>query len=203
MRNITKIITAALAAALLLSLFASTASARRRLEVSTTATLLSGRLTFTEPVRGDQVISDITLHVTLNRLINKIHLEHVGDITAVLTANVRCTREPCQVTPLVPMLVAYGSIRGSLPNNIRGILLLILVAFLLLIFFFARCLFRGLIGAESPTNPASVFTPLRGTADLIPLWEDRLDQSEECPERGILTGSLTARPTVTIRLLEP
>jgi hypothetical protein len=200
MRKITKIITAALAAALLLSLFASTASARTRLEVSTTATLISGRLIFTG---GETTItSDVTLHVTLLRLINKIFLEHVGEITRVLIANTRCSREPCEVIPLVPMDIGYGSIRGSLPTNIRGILLLILAAFLLLIFNrFAQCLFRGRIGAESPTNPASVFTPLRGH-DLVPLWEDELDPFGTCPERGTLTGTLTARPTITIRLLE-
>jgi hypothetical protein len=86
MTRISKLILTVLAAVIALSLAAGSASSRTRVEVSTTASLVSGRLTFTEEGR-DRVISDITLHVTLLRLINKVLLEHVGDVTAVLTAN--------------------------------------------------------------------------------------------------------------------
>jgi hypothetical protein len=195
-----KLLTTAVAAALLFSLTTGTASARTRLEVSTTATLLSGRLIFTG---GETTItSDITLHVTLLRLINKIRLEHVGDVTAVLIAAIRCSREPCEIRWLVPVRIGYGSIRGSLPTNIRGILVFIDAAFLLSMFNgFSQCLYRGLVGAESPTNPAATFMPLPG-ADLVPLWEDTLDPFGSCPERWTFRSSLTARPTITIRLLE-
>jgi hypothetical protein len=202
MRKIIKIIMLALAAVLLLSFASSTAGARVRIEVSTTAALLSGRLTFGGE-GGTEVISDVTLHVTLLRLINKIRLEHVGDVTSVLVANCRTLiGAACAVIPLAPMRIGYGSIRGALPRIERGILLYVLAAFLLEIGGVANCLYRGLIGAESPENPALFFTILRnGIDDLVPLWEDELS-FVECDRRGTLAGRLTAVPLITIRLLE-
>jgi len=199
MRKLTRIIAAAFAAALVLSLAASGASARNRVEVSTTASLLSGRLTFVSGTRN--IITDVTLHATMERLIAKILLAHVGDITAVLTANCRTNiGAACEPRPLVPMLIGYGAIRGTLPT-ITGVLLLILVAFLLLIGGFVRCLFRGLIGALSEENPARTFRPLP-EHDTIPLWEDDLTLIDECPREGEFTGSFVARPEISIRLLE-
>jgi hypothetical protein len=188
-----------LLATLLLSLGVSAAGARTRVEVSTTALLLSGRLTF-NPARlfAPDVISDVTLHVTLLRLINKVRLEHVGDITAVLTANCR-SAFGATCTPLVPMRISYGFIQGTLPR-ITGILLFVSVLFLIETAG-QRCLYEGLVGVLSPENPARNFTPLP-EADLVALKPELPLTTEDCPERGELIGTFVANPLVTIRLLE-
>jgi hypothetical protein len=201
MQRAAKYFGATLAAVLLLSFATSTAGARVRIEVSTTAALLSGILTFFGE-GGVEMRSEVTLHVTLLRLINKVRLEHVGEVTSATFANCSSPFGSCVLIPLVPMRLAFGSIRGTLPRIERGILLYILVAFLLLIANVARCLYRGLFGVESPENPARLFRILsNGIDNLLPLWEDRLTFSG-CERRLTFAGTLTAVPLITIRLLE-
>jgi len=193
---------AAFAVMLVLSLASGMASARTRLEVSTTASLLSGSLTFTNEL-GVRIISDVTLHATMLRLFNKVLLEHVGDVTAAEIANCRTNifGLRCNVTPLVPMNVAYGAITGTLPT-ITEVLLFVYSRFLLEIGFNEpmerRCLYEGLVGAGG-RNPVRTLTPLRGNS--VPLFEDRLTV-EACGRRGELSGVMTARPEISVRLLE-
>jgi hypothetical protein len=204
MHKTARLVMGALVAMLLLALAAGPASARTRVEVSTTATLINGRLTFSaEPSEGfPTIICDLTLHSTLLRLINKIRLEHAGDITAVLTANCRnSVGGRTTVRPLVPMSVQYERINGSLPANITGGLLWVRSRFLIESEFIglrALCLYEGLVGAESVENPVRRFTLLRR---LVILLID-LRGSVSCPSLGSLQGTMTVTPSVTIRLLE-
>jgi len=194
----------ALAAMVGVALMSSAATARLRIEVSMTATLLTGRLVFTEPEGGLNWRCDLTLHITLLRLINKVRLEHLGDVTALLTANCRDSLGfRLQLRPLVPMAVGYESIQGMLPT-ISNVRLWILIALLLESgpFLERRCLYRDLVMAESNGNPATSFSPVPGS-DLTPLWEDRLtSRPGNCLSRKTFTGTLAASPQVTIRLLE-
>jgi hypothetical protein len=198
-----KLVTAALATVLALALASVVASARARVEVSTTAILLSNRLTFAEE-GGISAISDLTLHATLLRLISKVNGSHAGDITAVLTANCRTNIGlSCKVRLLPPMGVSYHSITGTLPT-IRSVLLSIELEFLWEreAFLQYRCLYREVIAVGSRENPVRALTFLSAPANLAPLWEDRLDMSFDCPPRGELFGTFTATPSVSIRLLE-
>jgi len=202
MRKFTRSMIVALAAMLVVALMSSAATARTRVEVSTTASLLSGRLVFTEPGGGLNVRCEVTLHVTMLRLINKVRLEHVGDVTAVLTANCRDSFGfRAQARPLVPMAVTYETIIGRLPT-IERVRLWIVSAFLLETgpFLERRCLYRGLVMAESNGNPAETFTPVE-RSNIVPLWEDILTRAT-CFTEGTFSETLRANPAISIRLLE-
>jgi len=202
--KIAKLVGVVVAALLALSLAAATSSARVRVEVSTTATLISGRLTFAElPDSGfiPNIICEVTLHATLNRLIAKVRLTQAGGITAILTANCRNSfGGGATATPLAGMLVFYDSIRGTLPT-ITGGLLWTTSRFLVetsVLGSEIRCLYAGLVGAESTANPVTSQTIL---PNEIPLFEEHRG-TRRCPERGQLRGTLRVSPEVTIRLLE-
>jgi hypothetical protein len=202
MRLIKTAVVMALTAALVMALAAGASSARTRVEVSTTAALASGRLTFT-PANNIRIICDVTLHITLLRLIEKRLLEHAGAITAILTANPRSDLGgTTRCAPLSGMTVHYGAIGGSLPR-IDSVTLFVRSKFLIFLqdpfrTILAECLYEGLVGATGP-NPISELTPSEGNQvpRIIRLRNDR-----NCPEEGELSGTFTVTPTVTVRLLE-
>jgi hypothetical protein len=174
-------VAAALAAFLLLSA-AAVANARTRIEVSTTAILLSGRLTFQS--HFFEAVCDVTLHASLRRLIGKTRGEAVGAITAILTANQGFNR--CQY--LAGMTISYTSISGSLPL-IRGVSLNLNERFALGDESF-NCLFTATWGLTARENPVRriILDPTNVT-ECISL---RLE----------IVGELKVSPEVTIRLLE-
>jgi hypothetical protein len=187
-----KLILAALAAVILVSLAVAPATARTRIEISTTTNRASGRLTFQTAERTQEIICDVTLHATLRRLINKRHGEPVGLITAILTANARAApnNPPIICRGNAPMELLYGGILGSLPRPTGGILLT--ASNFDTGVFGIRCNYRATIGATSNTNPIR-----RATID-----PNRIRSSTfGCPE-GSLRGELTFSPEVTMILLE-
>lgn len=189
-----KIIAVLITAIVGLSVVAGPAWSRTRIELSTTAVLMAGRLTFTTEQAA--VICDVTFHATLLRLINKVRLEHVGDVTAVLTANARSSiggAATCGYLP--PLRIGYGSISGTLPTITGGEFQFTVGVLVTCIF--SACLylgsspfrwnengFRTLVLEGSPAPP--LFTNLSGM----------------CPLGYAYTGSMTVTPTVTVRLLE-
>jgi hypothetical protein len=168
------------------------ASARTRIEVSTTAHLVHGRITFTE-TEGAAQSCDITLHITANRLINKIRGELIGHVTSILTANATAF-STC--TLLAPMLVVYDSERGVLPNPTGGTIRV--RGGFLVSNPFGRCLYEGSIPGVSETNPIRNYEVRSAVGDVRLLR----NLGGSCPEEARLTGTMTARPEVTIRLLE-
>jgi hypothetical protein len=204
MRKMTTVIASALVTVLLLTLATTVASAIARLEVDTTAMLITGRLTFDEEPAGElpQIICDVTLHSTLRRLINKVRLESAGAITAVLTANCRNSiGAVARATPLTGMTIHYDSIRGTLPT-ITGGLVWVQARFLMETTFLGlaiACLYDGLVGSSSAENPVRRLTVLRTS---IPLSQELPESALACPENGTLQGPLTVTPEVGITLLE-
>jgi hypothetical protein len=197
MLKLTKLIWTALAAAMVLAVAVSPASALRRIEISTTAFLAHGRITFTETGGASQAC-DVTLHITANRLINKIRGELIGHVTSTLTAN------PTAFTtcrPLSPMLVMYNSIAGSLPIIEQGGRLDVRGGFLITNPFF-RCLFSGTISGTSRTNPVRTLEVSSAAGAISTEVRLELSGAGTCPAEGRLTGTMTSRPEVTIRLLE-
>jgi hypothetical protein len=194
MRRSSKLALIAIAAIAAAALFASSATARTRIEVSTTAFLMLGRLTFGTEL--GTVICDVTFHATLRRLINKIRLEHVGDITSVLTANARNESGGlggCDYLP--PMRIAYGSISGTLPT-ITGAEFQFAIGVLWRCIF-SECLYFGLSPFEANQNPIRTLT--LGREPGIALFRAL---SEFCPSVYRYTGTMTVSPSFTVRLLE-
>jgi hypothetical protein len=192
---------APLLAVAMLLLAAGLASARTRVEVSTTATQLSGRLTFTEE-EGAQIISDVTMNGTTARSIGKVALSTVGSLTSGRQANCRTnTGEGCQFVPLFPMATRWGSISGMLPT-ITSILYFVVYRALYTSGLFSerRCLYEGEIGVASIENPVRRVIPLVGR-DLISLAEDVLTVGR-CRRRRVIGGTLNVAPLVTYVLLE-
>jgi hypothetical protein len=205
MRFTHKLFLAALAALLLASLSASSATARTRIEISTTAMLASGRLIFTGG--GGRITCDVTLHITaLTRLINKIRGSLIGRVTSILTANPRSNfggTTGCAglVEPVRTMLVLFGSITGSLPDNIRGGRIDVAGGFLisLRVEFLGvnlLCLYDGRIEGIANENPI-----LRVTVTSPRIPGRPLPGSDVCPE-GELRGEMEFNPLVTVILLE-
>jgi hypothetical protein len=197
MRKFVKFVMVGLIAALALSLAAGASSARTRLEVSTTAALISGILIFEQEGSSTTVTCELTLHATLRRLINKIRGELIGHVTAVLFLNCRSNFSSARVVALVPLLIEFLSILGSLPNNIIGIFVLIRGGFL--IDSFIRCLYFGTIPGEARENPMRSIRSDERTR--IPLSRD-LGGFPACERNGRLRGTLSVSPGITVRLLE-
>lgn len=122
MRRYTKVITAALTMALLLSLAAGTASARNGLSVETTHFIvLFPELTFNA---GANIICNVQLDVTLHATVAKVRLTLAG------FTNIQVFEETCRsgragllnssrqrVRGLVgPFHLTYESFTGTLPN---------------------------------------------------------------------------------------
>jgi hypothetical protein len=204
MRILAKTTLTIASAAVLLSLAAGTSAARTRIEISTTATLASGILTF-QGSDNIQIICDVTLHATLRRLIDKIHQTVIGLITSILTANLRSNvGVPRACTVLPHMELKYGNILGSLPNNITGILLLIATRFLIeveVLLMRAACLYEGLISALGTLTRGVLARLEPSFGNSVSLLRDLLGNGA-CARTSELRGAVTLRPSLTVRLLE-
>jgi hypothetical protein len=213
-----KLIMTALAAVIFASLMAAPAAAVRRVEVSTTEVLVLIReLRFTGEESGALISCDVTLHITLLRLIEKVRLSHAGSITAILTANPRSSlggTTTCLGLRGLPVL--YDSIRGTLPDitgatlwvgettlegrTRQGFLISLRIPFVGEV----RCLYAGLIRVLLPENRPAGRTNIDETASRVSLAVD-LRGSIACDRTGRLEddGNLgVIRPTISILLLE-
>jgi hypothetical protein len=204
MRKINCLAVACLAAVAIVGFATAPASARTRLEVSTTTLLAAGRLTFFARSEGTtyEVICDVTLHGTTNRLISKVRGSLIGQVTSILTANARSPSgeaPSCMALTSLPMIGFYDSITGTLPNitggSLRvsgGVLIGLRVSFVR-----ARCLYLGELLLASATNPVRTVQ-----VELLAPLSAELEPIGVCPSEGGVTGTMTVTPTVTIRLLE-
>jgi hypothetical protein len=193
MVKIRKNIFVGVAALIALAASIGPASARTRIEVSTSAFLTHGRITFIDEGGATYQVCDITLHVTARRLINKVRGELIGHVTSILTANAGAFTT-CR--GLVPMLVMYDSERGVLPNPTGGT-----IRFRggwLFTNPFGRCLFEMSIPGTSGTNPIRTLAVSSAVGDIRLLT----NLGGSCPEELSMSATMTARPEVTIRLLE-
>jgi hypothetical protein len=198
MHKYAKLAMAALVAAFALSLAAGPAGARTRIEVSTTSLrATASRLTF----GGSEIdiICNVTLSGTLQRLINKRRGEAAGNFTAdtINTCSSNFGSE-ARADALTPMRIGYGSIEGTLPTITAGVID-IDGGFLMsirTIFGTSACLYSTMFEARSDQNPVRIVRLQPNTMTLV----RRL--SGVCPETGELAGSLTVTPSTTIRLLE-
>jgi len=185
--KLSKVILTALAAVIVLSVIVAPATARNRVEVSTTAFLASGTHIFTSS--AGNVTCDITFHITARRLISKVEGSEIGQITAVLTNNIRHSGERSgECTPLPGMSLAYGGITGTLPT-ITGGTTRVNSRF--------RVEIDGLSCLVEPSIPViAVENPVgRGTIG---------ENSSTCAifVRGRVSGTVSYTPAFTIRLLE-
>ena len=198
MQRLSKIVWAAFAVVAALSLAAGPAAARNRIEVSTTALLTSGRLTFNSALAD--VICDITLHSTRSRLIDKARGTVIGRVTAILTANARNNIGAAAACAGLPIELIYDSITGSLPSNITGATINAAGAFLLRVGN-AGCLIRDVVKTISTENPIR-----RVSLEPSPRQLNTTTLEEEffrrCPSQGEIVGQLAVSPEVTLRLLE-
>jgi len=202
MRISTRFIVAALAAFTMLAMIAGSASARNRIEVSpTTNELQAPRLTFAGTIN---VICDVTLNVTLLRLIVKRLGEHAGLITTGRAD--RCSDSfggRPTVVVLPDMEITYSSITGTLPNGITGGTLLVTGGFeitLNILGSVRECLYFGRIGARAEENPIRRLGVETTRHGRIPLFADL--RRNNCPTSGDLRGEFRPRTAITLRLLE-
>jgi hypothetical protein len=211
-----KLIMTVLAAVIVGSLIAGPAAARNRIEVSTTAALISFReLRFNSNL--GTLSCDVTLHVTLRRLITKLLLSLAGHITSILTANPRSSfggTTACR--GLAPLPVFYSAISGTLPERISGGSLYVgqrspegleLQGFLirlrpLFTVPSAECLYAGLIRSIAIENPIRRLD-IDEEDSRVTLLQD-LRGGIECPETGNLANETdgVVSPSITLRLLE-
>jgi len=183
--RLSKLILTALAAVIVLSVMVAPATARNRVEVSTTAFLASGTHIFTSS--AGNVTCDITFHITARRLIAKVSGSEIGQITAVRTANIRHTGERSgSCTPLPGMEIAYGEITGTLPTITGGTTrvnsrfsveidgLTCLVAPSIPVIAVENPVRRGRIGENSSTCAIFVRGRVAGTVNYTPEFQIRL-----------------------------
>jgi hypothetical protein len=189
-----------LGSALAVSLIAMPAMGDTRVEVSTTAFLLMSLpngLTFT--AGSTSIICDVTLHLTVRRLIAKIRDTLWGEVTAVLTANVRSSIGSMpSCAGLTPMFWQYERVGGTLPTITEVSLLLF---WRWLIRLLAPGLFQCLYFESVQLTGANPVERLRIVPRLI-IEPRPLGASEPCPPRATVTGEFRLSPTMTVRLLE-
>jgi hypothetical protein len=208
----------ALAAVILASLMAAPASAVRRVQVSTTLILVSfNDLRFTGEESGALISCDVTLHISLLRLIEKVRLSHAGSITAISTADPRSNLGGTTAClPLVGMPVLYDSIRGILPDITgaalwvgettlegrrgQGFLITLRIPFVGEV----RCLYAGLILVLVTNNRPATTVDVEERNSRVSLVTD-LRGSIACDRTGRLEDERrpgTIRPSIEILLLE-
>jgi hypothetical protein len=224
MRTYRKLILAALAAVLALSLGAGTAAALRSLELRNAGAITANaaRLSFTEP-GGIVITSNVTLTGRLETRIAKTAGARVGQIETCaanggadtaglnIVATIKCELNR-------PWPITYNSINGTLPR-INSVLVSIENASFLLALVRERvvrlneCLFiakkdfneRGVainepIGADTTTaSPIREFT-IQSTRNTAKLGANLEEANAACPREGRLDGRfvLTAAQTLAL-----
>jgi hypothetical protein len=217
MHTRSKLLLAALTAALALTLGVSTANASRSFSSinNTLLTYVSPALTF-QGSGGNRHICAVTLTASLHSIARKSIGELVGFVNGGRAE--RCRNNlgsRAAAIPLVsharPWHITYNSFRGTLPR-ITEILVTINDARFLLeletIFFgIQRCLYEGDILTETTgTTGAAEYTirlliPQRGLNIAVLVEEALTSSSVECEESGELVGTFHATLPPVVRLL--
>jgi len=179
----------------IIALAGASANARNRLEVRETESLLSGRVEFSPDNGGAAVTCDVTLHLTMSRLFDKIRGTLAGQITAILTANPGGMMASCQILSSLSMPWVYEIIRGTLPT-VTGGTFSTRIGFLITASGI-ECLFLGTVFFIARENP---IRRIQAEGRRLPL---ELPLSLGCSaEATLITTSLNFSPEVTLRLLE-
>lgn len=211
MRHTTKLVFAALAAAILMSFVVGSASARR-IETSE-----QGFLIRWSPLIFSAGTNRISCPVTLegsfhSRTLSKVCGQLIGYIT---TAQVPSTEPPCvngtatALTATLPWHILYISFAGRLPNITRIRVLLKGAAFSI------HTSILTCLATTSSTNPAvgDIEVEASGGANrLTALSEFLIPLSAPCPEFGVPNGAfsgtgevftlVTPQSRITVRLVQ-
>jgi hypothetical protein len=214
----TKLLLAALTAALALTLGASAANASRSFSATSNEllTYVSPALTFVGSPAGRTVICAVTLTASLHSVAAKVRGTLIGFVNGSRVAN------PCRnnvftstvATPLVshalPWHITFNSFRGTLPRITEILVTINGAKFLLetvVPFEIDRqnCLYLGNVGVETRGRAGAaeytveLLIPQRNT---VPLFEDALNLSrQECETSGELRGTFHATLPPVIRLI--
>ena len=198
MRNSSKLLLAALTAALTLAVGVGSASASRGLEVGSPGTITNtGRLTFSDGFGFFRVRCDVTMTLTLHRSIPKVERTLAGYVRDARVAN--CEGGTVVVlTETTPWHIKYLSFTGTLPS-ITSVRLALESQFLLTIGS-ERCLYIGGVGTTVQEG-----VRIRGIRsderELVPLHEEAPLNTAFCPGSGRMAGTLNSTPVVTLRLI--
>jgi len=204
----TRLLTAALAAVILLALSAGTATASRSFSVvgggRAILAISLGSLTF-EPSSGStRVISRVTLHGSVHSLIAKTAAALAGIITGVRTGECRTNVGlSCRTSgTALPWHITLLAFTGTLPN-ITTILLNIRAQFLLEIGETPlRCWYEGTIGAGGAVNRGRIerleIAPEKASTSLIRAENEEFFR--RCAGGGSLIGGFRLSPVIEIRL---
>jgi hypothetical protein len=215
MRNRSKLLLAALTAALALTLGAATANASRSFS-ATNNTLLSytsPALTF-QGVGGQELICAVTLTASIHSVIAKLRGALAGFVNGGRASNCRnnlgfgTTSAIPLVSHIRPWHLRYESFRGILPRIEEVLFIITNAEFLIQVEIpfvgLLRCLYRGNVGVNTSGRVGYTIERLipQPGANNVPLWEDGLnDPSQECEPEGILVGLFTATLPPVLRLL--
>jgi hypothetical protein len=220
MHTRSKLLLAALTAALALTLGATTANASRSFSAinNTLLTYVSPALTFTGSPNGDQVICPVTLTASLHSVAAKVAGTLIGFVNGSRVG--RCTNSGGTDTVAIPLVshvlpwhITYNSFRGTLPRITEILITINNVKFLLetFIFEFNRqlCLYQGniLVETRGRTGAAEYTVELlipqeREGLNVVPLFENALNRAfRRCETSGELRGTFHATLPPVIRLL--
>jgi hypothetical protein len=202
MRYISKALLFMVAAAALLGLGATTASASRGVTIPGGAiTATGGSIVFSGSVAN--ITCRVTLTGTLNTSITKTAGASVGSVTGGSTTGCSSSLGGTATATVLefPWPIRYNSFTGTLPNISSVLMTVGPAGFLILvdsIFGRIACLFRGSFGINSSGNPITTLTvQANQTAALV----SRLALATiDCPRSGSLTGSFTLSPTQRMTL---
>ncbi len=156
----------------------------------------SSAITFTDATVSFRITCEVTKTLRLNNSIAKSTGAAVGTVAAVAVSN--CTGGGVRMlTESLPWRINYISFGGTLPN-IREVRIEI-VSFAFLIespFGVERCLFIGNVQETTSGNPIN--SMVFDETVQLPLGKNL--GLGTCPSEVIISGSLTLRPVVQMRL---
>jgi hypothetical protein len=216
MHTRSKLLLAALTAALALILGVSTANASRSFSSinNTLLTYVAPRLTFTGSPNGNRHICDVTLTASLHSIARKAIGELLGFVNGGRISNCRnnfgtAARAIPLVSHALPWHITYVSFSGTLPRieEIRIVVNDVKVLFELTVPVFGtiqRCLYVGDFEfATIGRNPRAEYTiELLIPLAVVSLFEDGLNVSGvECDEAGEFRGTFHATLPPIVRLL--
>jgi hypothetical protein len=211
MRIRSKLLLAALTAALISTLDAGAASASRSLSVirggRAILAIADGerKLTF-EGDNGVQIINSVTLHGSLHGLFSKVSGALLGVINRVTVGS----RELCRssIGIACDMRVLPGnrherllSFRGTLPRILSVVIEDLRAEFLIQLLETPQCLYRGNIGYELPVAADGRITSMESTRTAISLQTVlREELFRRCPSSGHINGTFSISPPPSITL---
>jgi len=203
MRNRGAPLAAVLLAVTAVMITAGTASANRGIALGVSEGELgrvqasSSAITFTDATVSFRITCEVTKTLRLNNSITKAAGAAVGTVTAITVRN--CTGGGVRMlTESLPWRMSYVSYSGTLPNIREVRFEIVSFAFLIESPFGAeRCLFIG--NAQETTSGNPINSMVFDETVLLPFGKNL--GIGTCPSEVIISGSLTLRPVVQMRLI--